>query len=96
MRFSLKGISQRHNKEYAYTKLICIQELQEMRLLQKHKLMTSPSKVMKIILHCYSCENITTTCIKNQQKIKCVNTELLEGKQFVDTNKTPNSYNATL
>ena len=59
----------------------------EMHLLRKHKLMASLSKVMEILLPFYSCE-------KTKQKNKCANTELLEGIQFVDANKTPNSHSA--
>ena len=55
-----------------------------MYLLQKHELRAPLSKVMKILLHFCSCE---------KTKVKIANTELLEGVQFVDANKTPNSHN---
>ena len=56
MRFSLKAISYSHLTKHTYTKLIHSQEQQEMHLLWKHKLRTSPSIVMEILLDFYSCE----------------------------------------
>ena len=52
-----------------------------MHLLQKYKPITSPSRVMEILLHIYLCQKN----LNNQ----CVNTTLLEGIQFVDASITP-------
>lgn len=65
---------------------MCTQEQQNMHSLHLHKPMTSLSKVMEILLHCYSCD-------KNKIN-KCSNNELLEGVHFVDANITPNSHSA--
>ena len=60
-----KQILKSHITRHTYKRLIHTREQHDMCLLHKHKLMTSPSGLMQILLHFYSCEKAKNAPTQN-------------------------------